>query len=749
MLFSVVKDIVTQPMDNRSVARRHTISACDVKNGRKVHTSTNHVSEYIPEDETDDGKHDTFVRGHASRKATKWVSYRKKHEQHQNVHDRNVRSQSAVDYGEVSGVSHSHRRHVLHDTFSKSQSNLVDKNIYTSNGECLHDMSYRDVGRIARSKSTMCIYESNRFKSAPEHYPHRSVSPNLHARRAESPVRHLSRSETFTCNVPVRSRKCVRNENYVSARCDSPQTRQLSHSDTFPPPRSESPSGGQRPESPRRHSVQIVHNIEKADSACLSERSRQHSYHPRGNSVHETLSHPRVRVIRHVQRHVSNVAPYENKMKHDPCMSPCLKSTVSDRSDSPSCHSNRSGSQSPCQHFTYSSLSSLTSEESCTATNSNFQVKASDSTLVFNGEKSKASDRGKSDEQTRTIRQRPSIIRARSRQEINTSHLKSEEEKHFEIIERTKPSLDLDQNQSENVFKKPVGTRVVKTLSMRTKVDLFTKNDNTQQNLSNETDVKLADEVTEEGHGYKETRESENYGRRSSRLTRQTAIRTGRTDLRKVFSRSATVDSASDRTENRFKQVGGISNDKNVTPGQEKDSKDKLTVENDSDKNVEPSSMHTSSDSTNIEKKTGSRLSRPVRPVIRSRSEVRPRSEVKPLKGSHDLSAEVEKRLSKNSDNESNKSHVTFSDAVQNSDSVDSFTSKNHDFEANDNDLEDIDHTVPEVIQTSRSEFKVKDLLHVSWKSECPRESTNHDPNASCSACRPLPVSTLTCSIII
>ena len=55
-----------------------------------------------------------------------------------------------------------------------------------------------------------------------------------------------------------------------------------------------------------------------------------------------------------------------------------------------------------------------------------------------------------------------------------------------------------------------------------------------------------------------------------------------------------------------------------------------------------------------------------------------------------------------------------------------------------------LDGDIPDVIKTAHSQLKVMDLLHVSWKSECPRAKDDTNSSNTCSDCRPPSVSTLT-----
>ncbi|XP_052269453.1 uncharacterized protein LOC127870919 isoform X2 [Dreissena polymorpha] len=287
---------------SRAIGRRHTISACDTKNGKKVSpvsASSQHatVMEDDEFDETPQTKH-RFSREHVSRRVTKskLVSYRQKDSGH--VHGNcDIVDSSIVHKHTHKDLQHQqqkHLKHAEHCVLSKSQGNLLENSVSVPNNLSEFDSEYpQKPKRITRSVSVASISEPQYC-----HSPVRCSSPNAHGGRPESPVRRLSlsRSETFTCSIPRKSSKsCNRKESFVSTRCDSPQTRALKHQDSLsspsPPPHCESPthlthSHSFRQVSPRRHSVSVVSR--DVESSHLERKTHQHHHR---HSVHVCKMH--------------------------------------------------------------------------------------------------------------------------------------------------------------------------------------------------------------------------------------------------------------------------------------------------------------------------------------------------------------------------------------------------------------------------------------------------------------------------
>ncbi|XP_052816730.1 uncharacterized protein LOC128243175 isoform X2 [Mya arenaria] len=279
MRAAVAKDLIQHSPSQQSLHRRHTIGSCDTKNGQKVSAPSQHASVAEEDEEEETVTSSGFNRDSACRRPSrsKLVSYRQKHsgDRLQSSED----CQPHVSAHSCTKSRHkSHLMHAGHSVLSKSHGNLIDGSVTVHDD--MHGMLYSEPSRISRSVSVAAISDPHRSYS-PAGHPPRSQSPHMSSGRSESPARRLSlsRSQTFTCSIPRKSRSCLRNETHIATRCDSPQTRSLKRNDSFPPPRSESETN-LRAESPRRHSIQVAqtHSVDSTkDTNIPSERSRRYS----------------------------------------------------------------------------------------------------------------------------------------------------------------------------------------------------------------------------------------------------------------------------------------------------------------------------------------------------------------------------------------------------------------------------------------------------------------------------------------
>ena len=806
-LFSVAKDLVTQNSNCRALARRHTITVCDTDSrGRKVQQKPSIESAIC---ENDQRPEENFVRGHASRRPTRLVSYRK----HDNkLHGNGVVSsnQHRVHETDVSR-SDSPKMHV--NTASRRHSAVFISNHRNSVHEPFYD--YRDC--VSNS-----VVNAPRSESPCRHAP-RPVSPCQHAGRAQSPVRFLSRSQTFTTNIPQNARNCVRNEPHMVARCDSPQTRQLSRSESFSVIRCESPTRHIRSESPCRRSVSSVHSVRK--TAC------------------------------------------DRQSVPDRCSSPCRKTAMTERPSSPCSRTggNRSRSQSPCRRrsqaenvpvsnnvhsgnkavpvlrhsrsilkkpsksvsdiddvynevsrkqISQTSLSNRNSDVPAKNHNSQRQLNVIARKSEINSNKVVSSDKDTNDlslqedhsehvqkeqevsslQEKKSHRPRIGIIRARSKPELLPSDLKVKSDdfdsKYKNNIEKTRerPASELD-------FRRPQTSRIPRALSMRSTSErhLVSVSDKTKSNIvertaldktnietNKETATKTLDTRTDAANVKENLRsikdrveatiasrrnaksnpkEDEHWGlieskpKRDVKLSRQSAIRTERRDVQ-VSQNEKSDNKTNEESNGSNDSVSRRLRDVSQTNNQEKSLGRGSTEFKEKDANTNTTRVvrarqprvtfnETESKQSNSDSDNSSATEKPVRPIrtiirsksevrqrlednevprpspeteIRSRPQLRSRSENRPVKGLHylDKSDLAEKS---NDTNEVFKDRLSPVPSLSDEKLLDDSVG-----EPNSSTFSGLSSAIKGL-----SKLNVTELLHVSWKSnpECSQPETN------------------------
>ncbi|WAR11786.1 SPIR1-like protein, partial [Mya arenaria] len=671
MRAAVAKDLIQHSPSQQSLHRRHTIGSCDTKNGQKVSAPSQHASVAEEDEEEETVTSSGFNRDSACRRPSrsKLVSYRQKHsgDRLQSSED----CQPHVSAHSCTKSRHkSHLMHAGHSVLSKSHGNLIDGSVTVHDD--MHGMLYSEPSRISRSVSVAAISDPHRSYS-PAGHPPRSQSPHMSSGRSESPARRLSlsRSQTFTCSIPRKSRSCLRNETHIATRCDSPQTRSLKRNDSFPPPRSESETN-LRAESPRRHSIQVAqtHSVDSTkDTNIPSERSRRYS--------------------------TQNVVKARQ-----------------------SCASSESESQSAKE---------ISSEEKV-----------------------------ESSEENSVPKSRIGIIRARSRPEISNTKsrrllIKQEEEKFFRKIEsvrkgektdsalsrteshrerpaselgmarrseRERPATELDFNRQsrmrEHIIRARSGQRAP-IISRHSTGELQTMKDGVK--AASERQSGVVDRV--EG--------DKDMAKKTVRLSRQSAIRTERSDIRlKIPTKPVSDESDSEAKpkETRLRRVGVVAktdsmSDENNSNSEPQHSQVKETLP----KQTVPKNDVEESQKDNAAKERVRSAARhefkQVRRVIRSSSEVRLRPEVKPLKGSHNLPVDLENHHLNEIPNQ-----LVIIPPPEFRDPVDAHHSGSNNTINGVETTDGVQHEpceIPEVIKTSKAEFKVADLLHHKWQNpiEC------------------------------
>ena len=725
----------------------------------------------------------------------------------------------------------------------------------------MHDMLYRDTARLSRSASVAAISDPHRHNVT--FHPPRSQSPQLSSSRAESPARRLSRSETFTCSIPRKSQSCMNiHESHITTRCDSPQTRSLRRQDSFPPPRSESPSSvtsdnSVKSSSPRRHSIQVTDRSPRASNIQTEERSRRHSdqvtvdqsaesevrtrHHPvrhagardshgclRRHSMHvdrnkdggqtsrphhiatrprshadnvsdvkfsvvherdcdreavcktsDSLLHevksdvvPRpmaVRVSRLVSRHASVAGDASTAtQQHAPRTKPAwLDSTCTHDSDSDqevkyrselridqtkkvnqtdiSVQNQKEASDSPNtlqQHVTDTDNKHVTNMRNPV---SHLQESHS-ADDILDGSKSAAQSK-------------VGIVRARSRPEINSSMksrrmlIREEEEKIFRKIESVRKGersqSAVTRSESQRVRPASVAgiTRSVDRERPATELD-FNRQSAIRANIirarsgqrapviarhNMQTSLKESDTDHQANENKKiedsKPTDQDESPKRNVKLSRQSAIRTERSDIRLKIPAKPVSESDDDSKpkDSRLRRIGVVTRDA-------RDLNDGSSVSKTESQNskTDPASDSNSSRCESPDRvcSTAQLEVRPLRRVTRSSSEVRPRSEVIGVKvtaGGH----------FGNTDHHSDQQQHVIIPPPEFRDSEHS--KGNHD-DAEDTYL-DLDlGEIPETIKTSKAEFKVSDLLHVSWACDSSPEDVETNP-LSTSFRIPLPVS--------
>ena len=708
--------------------------------------------------------------------------------------------------------------------------------VFISNQHRVHEPYCDSRNSVCASNS---VVNPSRSMSPSRHIP-RSVSPCKHAGRAQSPVRMLSRSETFTTSIPQNSRNCVRNETFITARCDSPQTRQMTRSESFPSRRCESPSNPVRSESPCRHSVPSVHS--HRNNAC------------------------------------------EEQSVHDRCSSPCHRIAWSERSVSPCSRSsgNRSRSQSPCRRLSQNESTHITNnshlnnkavpvlrhsrgvqrkaimsepdnnnvsrnvsvhekvEKPIPVQRHTYHVSASKSHSSHIQTKDNVSHDNQTDsnkavplprqprhlslqenhsehvqkeqevtmQTKRTYKQRPGIIRARSKPEIRPSDLVVKSDS-FDSESRNQGR---ERPVSEIDFRHASSSHISRALSERSRSErqlVSASHDET-----NETEVQKRFAVSESLRsdlGTKHTADSGDYKlnkalsntvsesktrrkvifgpkedlhwgvieskpKREVKLSRQSAIRSARKDVTSVSDKDVNVMKDDNQTQSdaRSRKVGvpskPIAGDQALEMKNVKSSQEEMKAQIQHSSNIDPSNKRTEvrtrhrvafNDTEQKQSIDETDNIRPARVVARSRSEVRPRQEVEQQRPLLNSGLEVRPRSEVRSRSENRPVRgLHYLDRSNNIDKLNKTADLEREGTAVSPEHTPVDEKLVNgeddgAIGDSSSPFggltsaikglsqlNVTDLLHVSWKSDCPRKDTNN--SSPCSDCRPIPVSILT-----
>ena len=816
----MAKDLVTQSSNCRALSRRHTITVCDMESGgRKVQQKPS-VEPVI--NENDEIPRENFVRGHAARRPTRLVGYR----QHgSKMHDSCVQ----VDKHRVHGTD------VSRSDSPKMHANVPSRrhsDIFVSNQNRVHD-----------SRNSVCTSVSNsvvnptRSVSPGRHAP-RSVSPCKHAGRAESPVRFLSRSETFTTSIPHNAKNCVRNEPYVTARCDSPQLRQMARSESF----SES-SRPVRCESPQRHSVSSVRshrsvacegqNVhDRCSSPCrkvaLSERSASPCGKVSGNRSRSQS--PCRRLSQTDNTHVSSRSHASNKavpvLRHSRSVQRMQSASASDYNniDNHDTHIENSNNAVPSQRRTrYVSVKEYHSRRQLRESNSSHEnqnnlnqaVPLSRESDQFSLQESRSEHVQREQEATsasdKTRKQRPAIIRARSKPEIRTAGLvvKSDNfETEVKHSARERPVSELD-------FRRPFSSRIPRALSTRSKSEkqLFSTSLDESNDLNKERQISGGRTVTTENKEQHipdttsnsekqnesksrrnvkvDPKEAQHWGlieskpKREVKLSRQSAIRSERKDVRltqKEHGENSMMGDIDTQTDQKSRKSGVSTShikDQSVEMrlndhsevGTKSDISESLVKEKEIGKSAHDKPQvkirtrqrvafndSESKQSVN-EHESQSASNKPIRSITRSKSEVRPRPEVKDISGPAAVQHRPEIRLRSEKPEMRSRSPVRGLHFLDKVDSVektnDSAVSIRERLNVSpvpspnkDKDISEADCAIEGSSSTfgglssaikGLSQLNVTDLLHVSWKSDCPRKDTNN--SSPCSDCRPIPVS--------
>jgi hypothetical protein len=342
---------------------------------------------------------------------------------------------------------------------------------------------------------------------------------------------------------------------------------------------------------------------------------------------------------------------------------------------------------------------------------------------------------GVTDEKTDNVtlrRSRTAIVRARSRPDVRSKDIKDEEEKHFKLIE----SLALKTGRTDDSNRARPASEIESNGKTRSQVARARSCvDRSMVSRSIDSRIPVRSEKIASGFTRKDSSETENgesetqsKPKRAVRLSRQSAIRTEGSEIRSKLQNKTAGEKASEKSEvelakqsesipreSRSRRVGIVANENNVTDKNNSSS---------ADESVNKQEV------TSFERENTSRRRefRQVinRPILRSRSEVRP--EMRPVKGSHNLPVDFEHN---NLDHLDDKHVIVPPPEFRDPD--DNITPTNET-----NSLSFDNESVPDVIKTSRAEFKVVDFLHVSWKTECPRQDPTNNSNP-CSDCRPFP----------
>ena len=802
--------MVTQNSNSRALTRRHTITVCDTDDAHRKVQPTTRMESVINEEE----EKETFVRGHATRRPTRLVSYRqhanKLHENvgvHSDVHRVHGVDVSRSDSPKMHGV-HADVHRVHGPDVSRSDSPKLHvsapptrrhSDIFISKPNRVHEPYFDSRNSVCASNS---VVNPTRSVSPDRHVP-RPTSPRKHAGRAQSPVRSLSRSETFTTSIPHNSRNCVRNETFITARCDSPQTRQMTRSESFPARLCKYPSKPVRSESPCRHSSVHSQRNNACDDLSLHDRAlspcrkvacserpmspcsrtsgtRSRSQSPcrrvsQTDSAH-SVNHssnkavPALRHSRSIQRKSKTPEPENNNVSN------VKRSESVKEREKPIPAPRRTIQAAVNKNQSHIQVKDNVSNDN--KADSNKIVAASRQSHDLSLQDGRSEPAGKEQEVTLrdkvSHRQRPAIIRARSKPEIRPTDLvvKSdnfESENRNAIRERPVSEIDF-RRVSRSHIPRPLSVRsnserqlvhtsidetneseVLKRLAAKedSKSDLEIKHSSDSSvtkapgfaALESKAKRKVISDPKEDQHwGIIETKP-----KREIKLSRQSAIRSERKEVSKLSSNETTVNSRKD------KQVV----EKN-TGGEQIEKKTRQRVAF-NDTELRQSIDETDQSSASI---------RPGRIIARSRSEVRPRSEN--VEGYMDQQRQLEhvgSRLRPRSEMRSRSENrpvkgLHYLDRTNSAENLNESAEFGRDRSAmspvhstgEDNLVNgEEDGAIGESSSPfgglasaikGLSKLNVTDMLHVSWKSDCPRKETNN--SSPCSDCRPIPVSILT-----
>lgn len=818
----MAKDLVTQNSNCRALSRRHTITVCDTDSrGRKVQQAPS-IESVICENE--ESPRENFVRGHASRRPTRLVSYRQ--------HGSKMHGNGGVS----SNLHCVHGTDVSRTDSPKMHVNMPSRrhsDVFISNHGHVHEPFYDSHNPVCVSNSVVNPPRS----VSPCRHAQRAVSPCQHAGRAESPVRFLSRSETFTTSIPQNSRNCVRNKPLVTARCDSPQTRQLTRSESFSTPRCDSPSNHHRSDSPCRHSVPLAQSVrnniacdrQSVHDCCSSpchkvvKPERPLSPCARTSGNRSRSQSPCRRVSQTDNVHVSNNSHSSNKavpvLRHSRSILRKPNKSVSDINHAvPANDQKDNDASNPTRHFSntnyHSQMQVKDYQKSCKKeVGSNKEVPLFRKTDHLSLQDSNTEQLQKEQEVASTLEKkshkpRVGIIRARSKPELIPSDLNlvsdNLDSKYKQPV-RDRPVSEID-------FRQPDTSRIPRALSVRSKsekhlVSAFDRDSNQKELLERVPLAKHDTVVVESRTKSKDTeavkpkrnlseystksktevkvdpKEEQHWGvvveskpRREVKLSRQSAIRTERKDLRlplnekseilvkdgshvqsEIYTRSRKLgvvsDSDSQEKPSAMREVNDKVDQTKAKPVTAVRTRHRVAFNEDEPKQSADETDNASAGSRPVKisrSKSEIRVKGEIQDVprtlpetdlrlkgqLRSRSENRPlvsRSENRPVKGLHYLDmTDMTETTNNNVDlGKGRLSPVPSSsdEKLLNGDDVSS--------EESGTTFDGLSRAIKEI-----SQLNVTDLLHVSWKSECPRKETNN--SSPCSDCRPVSVSILT-----
>ena len=710
--------------------------------------------------------------------------------------------------------------------------------VFISNHNRVHETFYDSRNCVSNS-----VVNPPRSESPCRHAP-RSVSPCQHAGRAPSPVRFLSRSETFTTNIPQNARNCVRHEPHVVARCDSPQTRQLTRSESFSVIRCDSPNSHLRSESPCRRSVSSVHSVRKpacerqsvhdrCSSPCRkvawSERPSSPCARTSGNRSRSQSPCRRMSQTENV--HVSNNPHSVNKavpvLRHSRSIQRKPSKSVSDINDTYDAVSRSEDNQALLSKSThdvsvknYHPQRQVNQIAHKSETSSNKAVPSARETNALSLQEDHSEHVQKQQEVTslpekKSHRPRIGIIRARSKPELMPSDLRIKSD-NFDSEHKPDQEKIRERPASEIDFRRSYPSQIPRALSVRSKSErqlILASRNNTnkaeaiERTVLDKTDIETCKETTAKSVDIRTDAANDNETRRSSKnlaemtaksrrnvkfdpkeehhwgfieskpkrevkLSRQSAIRSERKDVRVIQSEkneNLVKDDSRTPSDSVSRRLGDVShanvqekslnrrnNDTKENETNDKSGRLVRTRHRVAFNETESKQSVVDSDKTSA----NDRPVKPVRTIIRSKSEVRHRledNEAPRALPETEIRPRPQPQLRSRSENRPVKGlhYLDKSDSVEKSsdpaevgkDRLSPVPSRSDEKQLN----RDWDESAEEPRSTfsglssaikGLTQLNVTELLHVSWKSECPQPETNNSSPSS--EHQPTPVSILT-----